>query len=558
MPARRKPAFRPLSESPLWAANRSYYERTGIDAWRTATVPHYVTNNVPLAAAYARIVFAFLNENRSAEKGLDENGHSRRTRLRRARRAGGLGGRPEPPMYIVELGAGCGRFAFLFLRAFEALERGARDAPLSIRYVMTDVTSSTIAFWRAHEALAPFVRAGRLDFARFDAETDGALRLQHARQTIGPDARVARVVVIANYVFDGLRHDAFVVRDGRLHEYLATTDVPRRRGAAADVALQWREGARVRAPYAEADFNAILAEYGRNAGAGRTVFPVGALRCLDRLATLAHDDLLVLAADRGTAEATDALMRPADLEMARHGSVSLPVNFHALRSWVTRRGGRALTPSQEHRHLYITGFLLGTPTNDWRATSLAYREAIGDGGPDELYTFRRGLTAIADQLGAAELVALIRLCGHDPRVVAECIRPLWRHVVDANARLRLEIRDIALAAWASYYHVGEPYDLAFNLALLLYETRAFTDAHALFDESVRLYGDDGATRWNLGLCQVALGKPDEAMASFHRARELAPDLLPAGLKLVKVRDLLLSSAARDSGGRRRRPRAPRR
>ena len=550
MPARRKPAYRPLSESPLWAANRAYYERTGIDAWRTATVPHYVTNNVPLATAYARIVYAFLNEmGGSGRPPSPPTGRPRRSR-----------DRPEcaEPLYILELGAGSGRFAFLFLRAFEALERGARDAPLAIRYIMTDVASSTIAFWRGHEALAPFVRAERLDFARFDAETDGALRLQHARQTIGPDAPVARVVVIANYVFDGLRHDAFVVRDGRLHEYLATTDVPRRRGAAADVALQWREGARVRAPYAEADLNAILAEYERNAGAGRTVFPVGALRCLDRLAALAHEDLLVLAADRGTAEAADALMRPADLEMARHGSVSLPVNFHALRSWVARRGGRALTPSQEHRHLYITGFLLGTPTNDWRATALAYREAIGDGGPDELYTFRRGLTAIADQLGAAELVALIRLCGHDPRVVAECIRPLWRHVVDANARLRLEIRDIALAAWANYYHVGEPYDLAFNLALLLYETRAFVDAHALFDESVRLYGDDGATRWNLGLCQVALGKPDEAMASFHRARELAPDLLPAGLKVVKTTNSPLSSAAPDSGGRRRRPRALRR
>lgn len=437
-------------------------------------------------------------------------------------------------MYVIELGAGCGRFAFLFLRALEALQRRSPGADPPIRYVMTDVADATIEFWRTHEALARFVRVGQLDFARFDAETGDSLRLQQEQRTIGRGSPAARIVVIANYVFDGLRHDAFVLRGGRLYEYLAATALPPRGRAAADVSFAWREGARVSAPYPEADFNAILAAYARGAGTGRVVFPVGALRCLARLGALARDNLMVLAADRGTAEAGDAITRPVDLEMARHGSVSLPVNFHALRTWTTHRGGRALKPSHAHRHLHIAAFLLGTPANAWRETSLAYEDAIGSGGPEELYSLRRGLTPVGEQLGSAELLALIRLCGHDPRVVAECIRPLWRHVVNADARLRLEIRDAALAAWASYYHVGEAYDLAFNLALLLYETRAFVDAHALFEESVRLHGDDGATRWNLGLCQVALGKPDEAVASFQRARVLAPDLFPAGLAVIKA------------------------
>ena len=112
----------------------------------------------------------------------------------------------------------------------------------------------------------------------------------------------------------------------------------------------------------------------------------------------------------------------------------------------------------------------------------------------------------------------------------------------------------------NYFHLGEEYDLAFNLALLLYETHAYVDAHALFEESVRLYGENGATRWNLGLCQVALGKPDEALVSFQRARALAPDLYPAGLAVVKAPPTgsRPSSAARDSGGRPRRRPASRR
>ena len=53
---RRQPVYRRLSESPIWAANRRYYDRTGIDAWRTGTVPHYVTNNVPLATASLQLL----------------------------------------------------------------------------------------------------------------------------------------------------------------------------------------------------------------------------------------------------------------------------------------------------------------------------------------------------------------------------------------------------------------------------------------------------------------------------------------------------------------------
>ena len=119
------------------------------------------------------------------------------------------------------------------------------------------------------------------------------------------------------------------------------------RARAADVSMAWRVGPRAAAPYAEEAFNAILQDYAKAAAAGRVVFPVSALRCLDRLAALARRDLLVLAADRGTVDAADAVTRPVNLELARHGSISLPVNFHALRTWVTDRGGQALQPARE-------------------------------------------------------------------------------------------------------------------------------------------------------------------------------------------------------------------
>ena len=156
------------------------------------------------------------------------------------------------------------------------------------------------------------------------------------------------------------------------------------------------------------------------------------------------------------------------------------------------------------------------------------------GGPDALYHRRR-------QLGASRratlrgLVDLVRASGPDPRVLAECLRPLWPHLIDASPALRAEFHDLAIDAWRNYYDLGEPHDAAFDLGLLLYGVQAWREARPLFDASLRSHGDDAATHWNLGLCHLALGDADAAMKAFHNARALAPGLNAAGPVTVKRR-----------------------
>jgi hypothetical protein len=497
------PAYRRLSASPLWAAQRRFYERAGIDAWRTGTVPHHVTSNVALAHAYARIVHGFLRD--TARPG---------------------------PLDVIELGAGPGRFAFLFLRALDALG----SAP--VRYVMTDVARSTIQFWRHHEALAPFVRAGRLHFARLGVGSPGPpwegehrpSRLAGARGRGREDVGGAPLVVIANYVFGGLPHDAFVSRAGRLHDYLVWARL-RVGEDAATASLAWRRGAPVTAPYRDDDLDAVLHARARRR-AGPMLFPVGALRVLQHLGSLA-EDVLVLVADRGTEEEADAITPARDLGAARHGAISFPVDFAALRAWVARRGGRALRPPRLRLPLHVAGLLLGG-RGDWPATGRAYAAAMEDGGPATAYRLRRALAAGGGRATPAALLGLIGRCGPDPRVVAECVRPLWPHLAEAGPRLRRDVARAVLDAWPNDYHLPEPHDVPFALGLLLYAARAYADARRLFEASRRLHGDDAATWWNLGLCHVALGRPDAARAAFRRARRLAPGLPAAGPATVKV------------------------
>jgi hypothetical protein len=486
------PAYRRLSESPLWTAQRRFYETSGVEAWRTGTVPHHVTNSVALAEAYARVVCAFAQDARSRE-----------------------------PLHVVELGAGSGRFAFLFL---QALARPGRPAP-SIRYVMTDVALATIDFWRRHPDFRPFVQAGRLDFARFDAARDTALPLRLARREIAPLTPVERLVVIANYVFSGLPQDAFVSRGGRLYEWLVRSSPQTRRPDG--VILEGRPGARATRPYDDDDFNRVLAT--RPSPRGVDLFPVGALRALRALSALARRDALVLVAERPDGSLG---LDPATLGMGRHGAVSFPLDVSALHRWTQPHGGLALTASRRARHLAMAGLLRGRNRRGWTATRAAWRRAMARGGPDALYSRRRAL-ATSPRPTLRALLGLLVGSGHDPRVVAETLRPLWPHLPDASAPVRGRLRDIAVGAWRNHYELGEPHDVAFDLGLLLYGVRAWDDARRLFEAALDSHGGDAATWWNLGLCHVALGNPDAALAAFRRARKLAPGLNPAGPVTVK-------------------------
>ena len=107
-------------------------------------------------------------------------------------------------------------------------------------YVMTDFTQRTVDFWLRHPPLLPLLEAGVMDVAVYDADPPGAgpnpgpveLKLQYSGTTLSasnpgtllnPGGGLNPVVVVANYVFDTLRQDAFQVRsDGRLYQGLST------------------------------------------------------------------------------------------------------------------------------------------------------------------------------------------------------------------------------------------------------------------------------------------------------------------------------------------------
>lgn len=157
---------KPLRDSLLWRLQRAFYEAKGVSPWSEGVVPNFVTTNSFVARAYARIALGLLRDAFTAESSAD----------------------PAEPLYIIELGAGHGKLAYLVVetllryRGFFPANSVPRGLPF--RYVITDAFAPTVQAWRAMPVLREFFDLGVLDVAVFDAERDTQVRRRPARQVL--------------------------------------------------------------------------------------------------------------------------------------------------------------------------------------------------------------------------------------------------------------------------------------------------------------------------------------------------------------------------------------
>src|SRR5258708_5991310 len=243
----------PLSQSLIWRLQREFYIQRGLRAWIEDMVPNFLTNNPFIAEIYARIVFAFLGD--CIESGPPESRPS-----------------PQGPLRIVELGAGPGKFAYLFLRNLTALLRTKNIAPCAVRYCITDCSESVVQSWRTNSYLAEFVECGMLEFELLQAGEE--IKFPPAK---GP------LVVIANYVFDSLPQDAFVIQEGKISEALVTTTAPARKNDDTpvdpkDLALSYNNVSVPASRYLDQAWNGILELYRSGLPSATVLFPCAALK----------------------------------------------------------------------------------------------------------------------------------------------------------------------------------------------------------------------------------------------------------------------------------------
>jgi len=494
-----------FAESPVWQLQQQYFTETGIDAWRQGEVPHYITSNPVVAKTYAGLVYAFLCDLANTHKGQEK-------------------------VYLLELGSGHGRFCYHFLKHLDQLTANTGHSLPGFCYVLSDFTEGMLDYWKTHPRLQPYYQKGQLDHCLLNAPEAEEISLCISGKTIKKESLRQPLVVIANYFFDTIPQDLFFVQDHQVHHCHVTVGLPENREnkTAGEVirgltVSEQQKPLLEQKPYPEEFLNQIIGQYADQLESDTYVlFPHTGLRCMDHLAHLSNQGMILLTADRGCHRLSELENRPFPV-MAVHGSFSYPVNYHAFKVYSSNREGIALFPRHQHESL-VLGCLLNTPlAARLSETKLAFQRFVDDFSPDDFYTLKQWFVSAGSSSGLKELLAGLRLSGYDARFFSQLLPRLTELALSVNEQEKWNIFQVIHRVWEMYYPLGEEDDLAFNLGELLFNLQFPKEALAYFHLSDRLYGFGAHRSYNIALCHYAINDHITALRMAREIYEKAPD-----------------------------------
>jgi SAM-dependent MidA family methyltransferase len=506
-----------ISQSLIWRWQQQSYAQRGLKSWTDDMVPHFITNNPFIAEIFAKIIFGFICDC------IDlRNENSRPVSA-------------ENPLRILELGAGPGRFSFLFLRQLEVLLQ-SKDISLDmVRYCMSDCSHSLVEAWRTNKRLAEFVDRGILQFELLDAggESNSRFLRGDTSETVGQPE--SPLIVIANYVFDSLPYDAFVIKEGQISELLQTTAAARQDAgsntpeALAGLHISYTNRDTSFAHYSEHSWNGILDLYRRRLPAATVLFPSGALKTLDELRKFAGGTMLVLAADKGYVHEDSLVLAedPPTYEFHSANCLSQMVNFDAIAKYFESIGGEAFLPEKRSSALHICAFLERPRDVQFPSLDAHYQQARSAIGPDDLFALLAWLNPHMEEMSVPQVLALLRLSRWDPTTLMR-VFPVLARQIPGVVRERNDLRNAVLLTWANHFPIS-PSDnmLAFYCGVILLELRFFEEATSMFRHSQDLLGPSATTSYNLGLCSLGSGRSSEALSFMIEAGQLDPAFRPA-------------------------------
>lgn len=489
----------PLSQSYLWRLQQDYFAKKGIEAWRSGAVPHYITSNPTIAHTYAELVLALWRD----QQKLDPQAETE-------------------PLYVCELGAGSGRFAFHFLKQLNHLCEQSDVLPLSFCYVLTDMAESNLDFWRQHPRLQSDFESGLLDLAHFDVNHTAVLHLQQQNKTIHPGKLQRPLVCIANYLFDSIPQDLFYFDAGRSFQgliSLATDQDPATRRPEeifAHLSYDYTYQELIEAPYPEPYLQQLITTYQECLTDTHLLFPVVGLRCLQRLRALSQSGLLLLSADKGHHQLSALVGQEVPKPKHHGGSFSLNVNYHALKLFCQQSGGLPLFPDNPHTSVCIGALLLLNQVQDYVQTQRTYQQLVQEFGPDDFYRITRHAKETFPTMSASEILAYLRLTRYDAHQFGRYQVRLLELVSDFTMNDRQAILSAIDKVWDLYFPLGEEHDLAAGIAHLLFEMGEYARALTYLEYSVGIYGEQSGTLYMMVICYQQLNQPEMAKRLVQR------------------------------------------
>lgn len=424
-----------LSKSKLWDFQEHYFAEQGVSAWMGA-VPFYVTSNAVICYSYANVVCRYLQD---------------------SYRLGKLN--VKHPIYLLEIGAGCGQFSYLFLQFLLGRLEKIGLSELSICYIMTDFTEKNVSFWQQHHQLKSFVDRGVLDFSIYDIHQEyPELTLIESGVTLTKSAMHNPLVLIANYVFDTIKQDVFRVEQGEIYEGLTSISTERDNISQDDMVfdlsllnIHFSFKKISEYYYNNESLNNILKLYRNTLKSSTFLMPVGGIRCIDYLRDLSNNRLFIISGDKSytTLSALEQLGSP---HITFHGGFSMMVNYHAIETFIKNMGGDAIMGANTEG-FKISIFATDHSFIEYRETQIAYEEFIHHFTTKEFLPIKNNLLKNVTAMNSVEMLALLKLSRWDAKIVMQVTSELTAILQTAGKAYKQECRDGLIRSYYQYYYM---------------------------------------------------------------------------------------------------------
>ncbi|HSX19739.1 MAG TPA: SAM-dependent methyltransferase [Gammaproteobacteria bacterium] len=493
---------------------QEYYNNIGPEAWQDELVPLQISSNKNLAADYASVIVAQINDWYTT--------HSKTAH--------------EEPFYIIEIGAGHGKLGFYVLKHLQTLMANYNLPFALIKFIMTDIAEKNMQSWVEHPALQPWVESGSLDFAIFNAMSDSQIVLNHSKAVIKPGTLQKPIFMLCNYLFDSLSHDAFQVRKHALHEVQIKIDSDADwNNYFAKAKFSYEYVPVSTNYYSDANLNKILEHYAAALEDGTFMIPVGGIDCINTVKQFTTQHLVLLLADKGQASIDffDDLEEP-DIDI--HGSISLMVNFDALKHYFTNSGGKAFLMPNLSVDFQVACFITAA-ADPMLHTKNAFTRAVSGASPQDIVN----LCYIDDEINTNfknldQLLAMLNLTMWDPNTFYD----LHEMILD-----RIEIEEITveqdhallngcLLVWEYFFKLEKTQDLPFALGGVYYALDEYELALKFFQLSIDQFGENAENLYNMAITYQAMDSDAEATKYVKEALKFDPNYRDAKELLAEL------------------------
>lgn len=483
-----------LSKSILWTLQEQAYKDFGPEAWSKKGVPFYLTSNPYTISQYIAITVAYLQD--CLKNNLIDFNY---------------------PLYLFDLGAGSGRFGYLYLTKLLQVLSDFFSEKLSICYVMTDISEKNIQFLQNHSLLKPFINEQQLDFSFYTHNQLKPIYLIETQTEISSTKNP--IVLIGNYFFDTIPQDFFKIENGIVKEakvslysdhVLPSVDSPEIINHLQSK-TEFSELENCHTFYKENTqhqelLTSYLSEEQKNLPFG---FPIGAFASIDYFKKLSKNRMLIISGDQGTATIAQ-MQKLEEPRIDKHGTFSMPVNYHAIQRFIERNGGLSLLPMNSNPQFIVMAAISDGKKGDYLNTLYAFEQTIATFSPCDYWKLIEELEKSTISPPLSLLLQLLKFGKWDLVNFFTFFERIRKEIPNATQAEKKELLFAIHSCAKQFYFVSqEEVELILNFGVLCFDLEEYEISMQYFQKCFSLGCKSQSLLNNIALCKEKLKKPSK-------------------------------------------------